>query len=146
MKGASSKGKLPWSSIGSFSSASPQFGCSTLFWSLIEEGKMKGIRRPSLDYQILYFSFILDLREHLFKRVSHLSGGTLQKARLIGVLLGFPELVLIDDPTQHLDQLAGRDLMMCLRYLSGSLRFGLLFSAKRCSEVEFGCEKYLALG
>ena len=58
--------------------------------------------------QVFYLSKLFDMGEHLFKKISQLSGGNKRKAAVSAALMGAPPLLIIDEPTRSLDPAVSR--------------------------------------
>ena len=80
----------------------------TLFYHLSFVGQLRGLSNQQIAQQIFYLSKLLDMEEHLFKKIKHLSGGNKRKAALSAALLGAPPLLIIDEPTRSLDPAVSR--------------------------------------
>ncbi len=82
----------------------------------------------------------VDLTDHAEARVDALSGGQLSRASLACVLVGDPEVLVLDEPTVGLDPVLRRDLWDLFRDLAGHGRTLLVSShvmdeATRCDRL-----------
>ncbi len=66
-------------------------------------GKMRGIKTAALQAEIEYVAQVVDLTNHLSKRVSGYSGGMKRRLSLAIAMLGRPELMILDEPTVGID-------------------------------------------
>lgn len=66
-------------------------------------GQMKGIKKEQLKSQIQHVSEVVELTEHLNKRVGSFSGGMKRRLSLAIALLGKPRLLILDEPTVGID-------------------------------------------
>ena len=98
-------------------------------------GQLKGLSDASILRQIFYLAKLLDMEEHLFKKIKCLSGGNQRKASLSAALLGGPSLLLVDEPTRSLDPSVSREVLLALHFFIHSYGKTLLFSSKKREEV-----------
>lgn len=81
--------------------------------------------------QIFYLSKLFDLEDHLFKRISKLSGGNKRKVALSATLLGGPSLLVVDEPTRSLDPAVSREVLIALHYFVHKIGSAFIFSTKK---------------
>ncbi len=84
------------------------------------------------------------LQEHRAKPVSALSGGLKQKLALVIALLGDPPLLLLDEPTAHLDTSARAEWLELLRQLKEAGKT-LIFCTHQFSEVRALADRVIVL-
>lgn len=78
--------------------------------NLIFFGKMRGIKTAALQAEIEYVAQVVDLTNHLSKRVSGYSGGMKRRLSLAIAMLGRPELMILDEPTVGIDPALRRNI------------------------------------
>ena len=71
--------------------------------NLVFYGKMKGVDGQQLTSEIDHVAQVVDLTDDLTKRVSNFSGGMKRRLSLAIALLGDPDLLVLDEPTNDLD-------------------------------------------
>ncbi|UXR69950.1 ABC transporter ATP-binding protein [Staphylococcus sp. IVB6246] len=71
--------------------------------NLVFFGQMKGIKKEELKQQIQHVSEVVELTDHLNKRVGSYSGGMKRRLSLAIALLGKPRLLILDEPTVGID-------------------------------------------
>lgn len=81
-------------------------------------GKMKGMDKHLLSGEINKVAKVVDLTEHLDKRVSNYSGGMKRRLSLAIALLNTPPLLILDEPTVGIDPALRQQIWKELRKLS----------------------------
>ena len=81
----------------------------------------------------------------LDKQLAELSGGQLQRALLARALLNNPELVILDEPTQGLDQPGSARFYKLLESLRGDLGCGILMVSHELHVVMAGSDRVICL-
>ncbi len=84
------------------------------------------------------------LSEHRDKAVSALSGGMKQKLALVLALLADPPVLLLDEPTAHLDAVARAEWLELLRKLKAQGKT-LLFCTPRFNEIRALADRVIVL-
>ena len=90
--------------------------------SVLEEICTTGAGMREEDARGLLGSFLFR-REDVHKKVRVLSGGEKSRLNLVKFLVDPPNLLLMDEPTTHLDLLSVEALIQALKQFSGSLVF-----------------------
>lgn len=91
------------SNIGYMAQSDALYEMLTGYENLEFFGKMKGVSAKELKKEIEYVAEIVDLTQHLKKLVSNYSGGMKRRLSLAIVLIGSPELLILDEPTVGID-------------------------------------------
>lgn len=89
-------------------------------------GEMKGVFGDRLDKEIEHVSQVVDLTDHLSKRVSGYSGGMKRRLSLAIALLGNPELLILDEPTVGIDPALRRQIWHELHNIKDEGRSALI--------------------
>lgn len=89
-------------------------------------GEMKGVFGDRLQKEIEHVSQVVDLGNHLEKRVSGYSGGMKRRLSLAIALLGNPELLVLDEPTVGIDPALRRQIWHELHNISKEGRSALI--------------------
>ena len=78
---------------------------------------MKGTPKNIVERELNRIAKLLDMKEHLDKYPSRVSGGTAKKAALARALIKNPDILLLDEPYNELDQSSVESLRSILRDL-----------------------------
>ncbi|MGL4773229.1 MAG: ABC transporter ATP-binding protein [Clostridium sp.] len=66
-------------------------------------GNIYGLKKGKLEERIEYTASLVDLKEHLNKKVSNYSGGMKRRLSLALALIQDPEILILDEPTVGID-------------------------------------------
>jgi len=89
----------------------------TLRDNIIMPLKLKGVPREIINKKLDEIATHLDMKEHLEKFPSKVSGGTAKKAALARALIKDPDVLLLDEPYNELDQSSVESLRFVLSEL-----------------------------
>ncbi len=98
-------------------------------------GRLSGVPRDEMDDRIQEVLEIVGLRDPRDKRISHLSGGNVQKVGLAQALLHRPRFLVLDEPLAGLDP-AGRFLIKRVIREIGEAGTTVLFSSHILSDLQ----------
>lgn len=101
---------------------------------------MLGMRRRDIATHIDEIIDIVDMKSHQKQLVRNLSGGQKQRVSLAVALLGFPPLLVLDEPTVGLDPVLRDELWKLFRRLADDGHMLVVSShvmdeAERCDEL-----------
>lgn len=80
----------------------------TLDYTLTYYGKLKGMSDADIQRRKEELCEIFEMQEFLYKKISELSTGMLQKASLATSLINDPHTIIFDEPTNGLDIITAR--------------------------------------
>lgn len=103
-------------------------------------GKLSG---KYSDNQIHELAKRLDIEKALNKRVSKYSLGMKQKLGICMALVGEPQILILDEPTNGLDPSAIPAVREIIKYYAKELKIGVLVSSHILSEIEAICDNVL---
>lgn len=89
--------------IGYMAQADALYDVLTGYENLYFFAQMKGIKKAVIKNEIQHVSQVVELTEHLAKKVSGYSGGMKRRLSLAIALLGEPDLLILDEPTVGID-------------------------------------------
>jgi len=118
---------------GNFSAYEAMTGEDFLRFAASMRGVQPGLQAELID------RFELS-REHLARRVKHLSHGTRQKLGIVQAFFHRPELVVLDEPTIGLDPLMQEEFYRLLAEVQRDGRT-IFFSSHNLPEVERTCQR-----
>lgn len=98
-------------------------------------GQMKGIKSQDLKAAIDHVAQVVDLTQHLKKRVGSFSGGMKRRLSLAIALLGNPQVLILDEPTVGIDPALRRQIWAELAKLRGE-GVGILVTTHVMDEAE----------
>ena len=75
------------------------------------------------------------------KRVSELSGGEKQRVALAAVCAMQPQVLLLDEPTSHLDPRATKDILNIVKQLNSNLGITIILATHRVKQVQHLCKR-----
>ena len=76
--------------------------------------RMRGLRADAQQPRVDAMLELIDLKAHADRSVHHLSGGEQKRLALGRILIGEPEVLLLDEPTAHLDHGSARMIEQAL--------------------------------
>lgn len=89
----------------------------TLIQNLTYFGKMYGLKKAQLEGDITKILNITDMSKLKNRLVSKMSGGQKQRVSLAISLIGFPKLMILDEPTVGLDPVLRQQIWQLFRKL-----------------------------
>lgn len=75
------------------------------------------------------------------RRVSELSGGEKQRVALASICAMQPQVLLLDEPTSHLDPRATRDILNIVKQLNSDLGITVVLATHRVKQVHHLCNR-----
>lgn len=107
-------------------------------------GKMYGLTKPVLLERIKEITKLVGLEEHLHQTIDTYSGGMKRRANLGLSLLNQPQLILLDEPTVHVDPLSRQVIFNGLLELN---RQGttIIYTTHYMEEVEKLCSRVVIM-
>jgi ABC-2 type transport system ATP-binding protein len=101
---------------------------------------MLGMKRREISYHVDELLDIVDMGSHQKQLVRNLSGGQKQRVSLAVALIGFPPLMVLDEPTVGLDPVLRDELWKLFRKLADDghtliVSSHVMDEAERCDEL-----------
>ncbi len=107
----------------------------TVSHALLTFARLSGLARDSAEQKVNEVLNLLGVEEYRKKKISELSGGTIQKIGLAQALIHNPELLVLDEPLSGLDPLSRKNVKAILKDLS-SKGVTVIFSSHILSDVQ----------
>ena len=101
------------------------------------KGIPKAKRKESID-QVVKMAGIEDVFLRLIK---NLSKGYKQRVGLAQAILGFPEIIILDEPTSGIDPAGVQEFIELIRWLSKEEGLTVLFSSHHLDQVQKVCDR-----
>lgn len=104
--------------------------------ALFYSGRLKKLSRNCILEETDYLLKRLELAEESDKPIRTLSGGKKQAAALACTVIGFPELIILDEPTNGLDPEKRSIFWSFLKELNTEMRTTILIVTHNVTEIE----------
>ena len=117
-----------------------------LFCTLVEDEIAFGLENLSIPPQRIRERITLALEQvgltgYENSRVSELSGGEKQRVALAAICAMQPQVILLDEPTSHLDPRATRDILNIVKQLNSELGITVVLATHRVKQVQHLCNR-----
>ena len=107
---------------------------------LLFVGELRGLGKEKALEQALFFLKKLEILDRRDDYVSQLSAGLRQRFGLAQALIGFPKLIILDEPTANLDVKSRLQVLSMLSELSRKFRINIIIFSHIFSELEKVCD------
>lgn len=108
------------SSIGYMAQSAALYPTISAYENLKFFGRLYNIKKNELEERISYVTDIVNLSDHLSKKVNSYSGGMKQRLSLAIALLPNPKILILDEPTVGIDPVLRKSIWKELKLLSQS--------------------------
>ncbi|WP_160676541.1 ABC transporter ATP-binding protein [Clostridium sp. C8-1-8] len=114
--------------------------------ALFYSGKLKKIPKAEINKQIEYFIDKLDLTNETNRTIGSLSGGKKQAAAIACSTIGFPEIIILDEPTNGLDPQKRILLWSFLKEINMEKNITILLITHTVNEIEDIADRVVIMG
>jgi len=114
--------------------------------ALYYSGKLKKLSEAEIRKQIEYFIDRLDLINETKRTLGSLSGGKKQAAALACSMIGFPEIIILDEPTNGLDPQKRILLWNFLKEINKEKNTTILLITHAVNEMEDIADRVVIMG
>lgn len=114
--------------------------------ALYYSGKLKKISEVEIEEQIKYLIEKLDLMNEIKRKMKSLSGGKKQAAALACSIIGFPEIIILDEPTNGLDPHKRILLWNFLKEINKERNTTILLITHTVNEIEDIADRVVIMG
>lgn len=118
----------------------------TVKGALYYSGKLKKIPDIEIEGQISYLVEKLDLVNETNRKMQSLSGGKKQSAALACSIIGFPEIIILDEPTNGLDPHKRILLWNFLKEINKERNTTILIITHTVNEIEDIADRVVIMG
>jgi len=94
-----------------------------------------GVKPVEIRRRIAETANFFGISDWYNKRTTELSGGQKQILNLASILVMQPKLLILDEPTSHLDPVAAHEFIMLLKRLNNELGISIIISEHRLEEL-----------
>lgn len=108
-------------------------------------GSILGIKNDLLNSEIQRVTDLVNLQDHINKRVSNYSGGMQKRLNLAVGLLGNPPILYLDEPTVGVDPHTRNVILTVLSNLQKQYNTTIIFTSHYLEEVEKICDRLIIL-
>ena len=125
--------------IGYLPEGAPQYGEMTTNDFLLFIAKIRGIEKNSINKSIESVIESLSLHDVINKRIEHLSKGFKRRVGIAQAIIHDPEILIMDEPTDGLDQNQKYDVRELIKKISNNKT--IIISTHILEEVEAVCTR-----
>lgn len=130
--------------IGFISSDTALYDRLTAEEMIYYNGKLCDMEDGEIQSRLKYLTEVLNIGKILKNPCRNLSTGEKQKVSIARTLIHDPEILILDEPTNGLDLVTGRDILWMIRQ-SRQEEKTILYSAHNMEEIEKICDRILLL-
>ena len=111
-------------------------------WSELAFGlENLGLPTETIRRRIAEIAGFFGMESWLHKNVNELSGGQKQILNLASVMVMYPQILVLDEPTSQLDPIAAREFLDCLIRINREFGMAVLVTEHRLEDVLPACDR-----
>ncbi len=114
--------------------------------ALFYTGRLKKLSKSEIKEQMNYLTEKLELTGELDRIISYLSGGKRQSVALACAVIGNPEIVILDEPTNGLDPEKRMVLWNFLKELNSERQTTIIIITHNVNEIESISDRVIIVG
>lgn len=130
-------------SIGYLPEMPPLYPDMTIKEYLKFVAEIKGVKKANRENMILEIMELIKITDMSNRLIKHLSKGYKQRVGLAGAIMGYPELIILDEPTVGLDPMQIIEIRDLIKELSKE--HTIILSSHILSEVSAVCDEILII-
>ncbi|KAH7967641.1 hypothetical protein HPB52_001518 [Rhipicephalus sanguineus] len=111
------------------------------FETLFMFGRLRGVPERPLSVMVSQLIAMVDLSEHASKPCEYYSGGNKRKLSIAVAVVGFPPIVLLDEPFAGVDVVSRNHIRQALVKLKNSTKTAFILTTHNMEECEVSCDR-----
>ncbi|KAL3244368.1 hypothetical protein MRX96_047216 [Rhipicephalus microplus] len=137
-----SKAPREWQArIGYCPQSDALLGKLNAFETLFMFGRLRGIPERSLGSIVSQLITMVDLSEHASKPCEYYSGGNKRKLSIAVAVVGYPPIVLLDEPFAGVDVVSRNHIRQALVKLKNCTKIAFILTSHNMEECEVSCDR-----
>ncbi|KAH6936854.1 hypothetical protein HPB50_023733 [Hyalomma asiaticum] len=137
-----SKAPRQWqANIGYCPQSDALLGKLNAFETLFMFGRLRGVPERPLAAIVSKLIAMVDLSEHAAKPCEYYSGGNKRKLSIAVAVVGFPPVVLLDEPFAGVDVVSRNHIRQALVKLKSSTNTAFILTSHNMEECEVSCDR-----
>ncbi|XP_049268802.1 phospholipid-transporting ATPase ABCA3 [Rhipicephalus sanguineus] len=137
-----SKAPRQWQArIGYCPQSDALLGKLNAFETLFMFGRLRGVPERPLSVMVSQLIAMVDLSEHASKPCEYYSGGNKRKLSIAVAVVGFPPIVLLDEPFAGVDVVSRNHIRQALVKLKNSTKTAFILTTHNMEECEVSCDR-----
>ncbi|KAH6934473.1 hypothetical protein HPB50_024545 [Hyalomma asiaticum] len=104
-------------------------------------GRLRGVPEDKLAAVVENMINAVDLRDHAARMCNYYSGGDTRKLSMAVAMIGFPEVVLLDEPYDGVDVMGRERIRRSLGKIKSTVQSTVVLTSHSMDECELACDR-----